>query len=104
MKYIKLYENILPLDGESKTGDYVICNDFSIPQTINTIGRIELRLNVNNYPYYIKFDDDFMDSLDGEELSYFQEGLRKMSKDEIIHFSQNREDLETIINSNRYNL
>lgn len=102
MKYIKLYESL----DKPQIGDYVICDDVTIPQIINTIGRIEKYYRYSNitYPYYIKFDDDFMDSLDSEELSYFENGLRKMSKNEIIHFSSNREDLETIINANRYNL
>ena len=123
MKYIKTFEN---LNGEPKIGDYVICKeDFSIFVDVdddvdflyflnNNIGQcvniIKTQLNYNNF--IIKYDNIppklkkyfTFDDKTGKKTIYKMTNCRRMSENEIFVFSPDKEYLETIIATNKYNL
>jgi len=103
----KIYESIN--DGEPEIGDYVICD----PDFRNLFNFINNNIGqIINYPsttdkYVIKYENvpesiySFFDvniSLSGHTYKrYFQ-------RDEIIYWSKNKEDLEHLIQSKKYNL
>jgi hypothetical protein len=97
MKYIKnfkLFENID--EGEPKKGDWVIIDtshlniypDHNENEYKDKIGKI-IRIR----KHYDEIDIDF----DGRKLHGF-------SLSKISHWSENREDLETLLDANKYNL
>jgi len=114
MKYFKRFEDI---KVEPKVGDYVVCEDKSVDfdKTYendaifdyflsSNIGVIkDIRTNESvAYPYIVNFE-------------FLPKNLKHMTNTgtgsdivfkrvEIIYFSENKEDLEHIINSNKYNL
>lgn len=103
----KLFEELN--EGEPKLGDYVICceqesgDDVFDNFLLQNIGQIIARNN-GNYDYGIKYND-----VPKEVLFYFgSQGkhklVRPMTKDEIIYWSENKEDLEPYIQSKKYNL
>jgi len=106
MKYLKKFENI----NEPKIGDYVICvnyenTDLKILDDFlsSNIGKIVRdKTNVEKFKYSIKFENipknlkGFTENGVGDEIIF--------RSDEIAHFSKNKEDLEHIIDANKYNL
>jgi len=103
MKHLKYFENI----EEPQVGDYVICEELSnlTPDICNfissNIGIIEYTKNDDGETsYYIKYENV------PEDIFFLtlRNNKRDMSREEIIHFSKNKEDLEYIINANKYNL
>jgi len=110
MKYIKTYEN---LTDEPKAGDYVMCEESSETDSVieindfikNNIGVIRsISQFIYDVPYIIEYDN-IPDSLRGIYLGFPEyNNNRRMSRDEIIHFSSNKEDLEPYIQANKYNL
>ena len=107
MKHIKIYENI---DNDPKIGDYVICNenlsyyDELVNFLSNNVGRIVLKnytiVNVC-FDYLVQYD-----YIPKELDIYFynSSNLRPINIDDIIKFSENKEDLEMYINAKKYNL
>ena len=113
MKHLKSFENN---NQEPEVGDYVICEDcVSLEEEFknfmcNNIGLI-VEINPNtNYPYTLYYENIPDNIIDGfscvlnNNYEYDYKCLRAMSREEIIHFSKNKEDLETILASNKYNL
>lgn len=99
MKYLKKYESI----DESKIGDYVICNDnnLEVGEFIkNNIGQI---INISyGIHYYIKYDN-----IPDDIKKYFNDSMpdvRMMFREEVIHFSENKEKLKLLVTANKYNL
>jgi hypothetical protein len=89
-----LYESI---NNKPRKGDYVIVT--FVKKIIPTIGKIEYVNNKYSFPYLVEFDDNF---------NYYEYGLDEnnivVELDEIVYWSKNKEDLEPIIQGNKYNL
>jgi len=110
----KIYEKIN--DHKLEVGDYVLCNDTVPSEDIrnfisNNIGVCVNDFNVENsndefkseyYEYTIQYKDI------PEKLKIWRwfsiGGERTMYGEEIIYWSKNREDLEEILMSKKYNL
>ena len=120
MKYLIIYENF---KKEPETGDYVICKEKSLIKDVdvcdfisNNIGRIFHYINNDeldeysvskDYRYIIKYDNvpaNINKYFRGMEGFKQPEKSRRMSRDEIIYWSKNREDLEAILDAKKYNL
>ena len=115
----KLFEEINV--GEPKVGDYVICEE--IPQSTpkfqyadvieflkNNIGKIKkISYNpdpnlegVERYSYIVAYNN-----IPLSLITYFLSGknnARRMFKDNIIYWSKDRDELETILLSKKYNV
>lgn len=103
MKYIKKFEDI----NEPEVGDYVICSEEHdglskklIDFTSNNIGQLIEIDGTQYYPFVVKYDDNVPLELEVN----FLHNTRGMMRAEIIHYSKNKEDLEMILNANKYNL
>ena len=129
MKYIKIYEEI---KIEPQVGDYVICVDKSdinlqrkkmfVEYLKIHIGKI-IKTNKSN-EILVQYDPipteyEILDYAFYTTLSSIVKGFKyntinteggqytniaTFGKEEIIHFSPNKEDLEPYINANKYNL
>ena len=112
MKYIKKFENL----NFPEVGEYVICeadkllfnnlNDFLLAH----VGQLIKIGNRNTMPYVIEFDvlyDDFPELKNYRATNYSDE-LKKLriefSRKEIIYISKDKEYLESILATNKYNL
>ena len=130
MKHLKTYEEILITDNGPQIGDYVICrdtekflNDFlstNIGQVIDDRvehntghGRLDVLKNkkyfVRNYPDYfiypIKYDNiPSYNSSDKLKKHFNNNNFRYMEKTDILFYSPNKEDCETFLAANKYNL
>lgn len=102
MKYLKQYEN----NRKIRKGDYVLikvlssaCAKDSINFIESNVGQIE---KFEEFHYQIKFDKyyDYTNSL-GNKCS--SKGYWA-TENEIIYSSKNKEELEIIISSKKYNL
>lgn len=123
MKYLKTYEGINfgnnSKIGDPKIGDYVICKEDDLYPNNKSINLLMKFLNENigqcinivNDLYYIEYNN--IPELIEEFFRFDKKtGLiekkvtncRCMRSGEIIYFSSDREDLETILNVNKYNL
>jgi hypothetical protein len=101
----KIFENID--EGEPEISDYVICDesDYSSDPKIkeyvkNHIGQF-IEINgqyprMSAYKYMIYYPDVDDSILNGNK--------REMSKEQIIRWSKNKEDLEQYIFAKKYNL
>ena len=104
----KIYEQLD--EGTPMYGDYVICleqesgDDEFDNFLLNCIGEI-VGYSEGSYDYIIKYND-----IPNQFLFYFGSNgtnyrlCRPMKKSEILHWSENKEDLEPFIQSNKYNL
>ena len=113
MKYLRTYELY---ETKPEVGDYVICEESKIPKIknfiSNNIGRIFYYIDTDvkkfsvckDFRYIVEYDNvpeyitDFFEDVWTEKQS------RRMSLDEIKHWSKNKEDLEVILNTKKYNL
>ena len=102
MKYIKTFENA---EKTPQLGDFVICKCLYGADRLNNF--LENRIGqcvgfgyLDNI-YKIRYEDvPFHINLD-----YFDfKNVRAMRRTEIIAFSSNKNDIEAIIQSNKYNL
>jgi len=111
MKHIKEYENLN--NNEPEEGDYVICKDIFISGyrmskklldlfLSNNIGRIE-RINININRYYIVYDN-IPEGCKNSFMTYHNFQVRDFFRKEIKYWSKDREDLEVILQANKYNL
>jgi hypothetical protein len=106
----KIFEKLN--DGNPKIGDYVLLNinwyyndkkfDYFLNNTIGQISKIEKENNKNYIPninnkYQILFDTT-------EKFKLLQHNRIKVYDKQIKYFSSNKEELEVILNSNKYNL
>jgi len=110
MKILKFNESFNI--GEPKLGDYAICiaanknykeddlNDF-ISENIGIIV-VEKYNNDRKYPYVIKYENlpsnliRYTNSDDNDTIPF--------KEDEIIYWSENKEELESIIESKKFNI
>ena len=114
MKYLKKFENIL--NNTPEIGDYVICKetDWFIGQGslnpliyiflnfINTnIGQI-VDIDYMGYDYMIKYEN--FPKIIQDYFHYKNETSRGMASYEIINHSKNKEELETILMSKKFNI
>jgi hypothetical protein len=106
MKHLKHFENI----NEPEVGDYAICENYVNSNLkilddflLTNIGLItNIHNRVKDYPYIIKFE-----KIPAELKTYTEDNMgteMMFQKEEIVHFSKNKEDLEYIISANKYNL
>ena len=97
LKHLRTFEIDKP-----QVGDYVLMNSVSNLQYVSEyilthIGRIT-EIYYNGKYVIVRYDaPPYLEA-------NFKKGLRQFDIDFILHFSKNKEDLETIINSNKYNL
>lgn len=103
MKYLKRYEEI---DRQPEAGDYVVCEDrFS--KTLNyylseNIGRILIKDHIAKGVFNIEYNDNMTYYIN---YQYFNlKNRRTFRRDEIIFFSENRQDCEAFLNSKKYNI
>ena len=112
MKYIKNFEKINI--NKPEIGDYVIAIDEDTHTDVknfinNNIGKIvniknHKRFGVLYHTKYTNVDDDIEEWFTKENNLDKKCGIRCFYLHEIIAFSKNIEDLDTILNANKYNL
>lgn len=110
MKYLKYFENDI---RNPQIGDYVLCDDVDAQGGIrefisNNIGKYIRPTNDDDlcdlrYKYMIQYDSP-PNNLGGFTSSKSQNDCRGMSRGEIIYFSPNKQELETILAAKKYNL
>jgi hypothetical protein len=113
MKYIKSFEIVN--QDKPKIGDYAIINipeiDADGPNKgkhfiNNNVGKIIKTTGYDN-KFLIKYNINF--NTCGFTKAHFQfledpNGQRYINKEYITHWSDNKEELENILNSNKFNL
>ena len=105
MRYLKTFETIKKLE-DARSGDFVICKEessFVDPELgnfiNNKIGIINhISYGINFYIYYENVPEKLKHRFNGIN------GTRLMKKHEIIMCSDNREELEYYLSTNKYNL
>jgi len=116
MKYLKKYEEV---SDNLQIGDYVICvctsfTDGKIKKFIDTnIGKYvryitNIKDVVDDFRYAIEYDNVPPELYRYSDIFSYESGIEniclRVSRNEIIEYSKNKEDLEAIINANKYNL
>jgi hypothetical protein len=104
MKHIKTYESLTE-DREPQVGDYVICQYYDVSDkdeeqdafVATHIGKIISIIDEETYPYNVKFIAINSEIETGTHK-------RRFRRREIKYYSPNIEDLELIMNANKYNL
>ena len=81
MKYLRTYES---LSKPPKVGDYVLI-DYKTLSNKNIIGQID---DISRNYYYIQFVDEYS----------------KYTLNDLEFWSDNKEDLEILVNAKRYNV
>lgn len=109
MKHLKSFENNTQIDPE--IGDYVICyeeidsriDDDGLAHFLsNNIGKI---VRINSLPS-IRYSVEY-ENIPTKLDTWFHDiklNCREMRESEIIHWTKNKKELETIITANKYNL
>jgi hypothetical protein len=101
MKYIKNFESVN--DGEPKVGDYVIVDrktELDVYYfTSNTIGYYEQIIYSNKMTYHIRFDN-----VPEEIENKFTYDCRNYSREDIKYWSRNKEEIEIILSTIKYNI
>ena len=98
----KTYESIN--EDEPELGDYVICKESHEHEIVvqnflsQNIGKI-VEMN-KGYKYIVKYKN-----IPNDTKKYFiYQGTRGMDRNEIKYWSKDKEELESILNANKYNL
>ena len=120
MKHIIIYESYQNKTESPQPGDYVICKEHTNFHTLkkfikNNIGQfIEYRTRENtnrtydhitpNYCYIIHYDNIPYNLSQHFEYANNLTNCRIMSLNEITHWSPNKQDLELIILSKKFNI
>lgn len=106
MKYIKLYEELNV--NEPKAGDWIICeeDDNEIRSFIdNNIGRI---ISKESYPqtgvfyYIVEYDNVPYDIM--SRFRFYPGNCRNMLREEIKYWSNDKSELESILQAKKYNI
>jgi len=104
LKNTKLHNND---DNDPRVGDYVIC-ECKIDDSCNTkdfikdkIGKIIRYYEGGNYPYNVTYDD-IPDNMWNNKFG--EQKVIVFKKFEVVNWSNNKEDLELIINTKKFNL
>ena len=109
MKYLRTYEKL----DEPQIGDYVVCmeelssdkDSLSVIKFLtNNVGQFIIKNDnsIFKFFYLIKFEN-VPKRLSGKFFDG-SKGCRRMSRDEILYFSKDKEDCEIFINAKKYNL
>lgn len=114
MKYIKTFEELNI--GLPEINDYVICEVGDVFDTYN-ISNLNLFLNNNigqivniNKSFdifqikYQNIPDDISNMFITTTTSKYNSNVRNMRRDNILYWSVNKEELETLLSVNKYNL
>lgn len=125
MRHIKEFEKVELKDGYPKIGDYVICVEDSNDTVFNAKLLIKFeseniglvvdyrdRNNINSefeyipskYNIFVQYDKIPDEVYDDFNYHKYIEYCRIFKKEEIIHSSKNKEELEHIIKAKKYNL
>jgi len=110
MRYLKTYEK--HYHNEPNEGDYVICkkedynNDFLNNFYQTTIGKIAFVQDSSpNRKYYnVIYEIPPNMKLYFKQYHQTKNTRQEFEIEEILHYSKNREYLETILDANKYNL
>lgn len=105
MKHVKTYEELNI--GKPEIGDYVICQDLEYEEEdgerdflLNIVGKIE---NIKKDPNHgLLYSVDLGESK--EALVIWGDTIQDFNIKEIKYWSKDRDDLETIVQANKYNL
>jgi len=111
MKHIKTFENI----KEPQVGDYVNCKEDNIYTSnkeslynfiYNNVGKIHIirDKNVTYRRYVVYYDnvpDDIKDRFDDRKNGLMS---RNYNDEEILFFSENKQEVEAYIQAKKYNL
>ena len=106
MKHLKIYEELN--NTKPKIGDYVICKDYLTEVynfVLNNIGQIiDIVSNYHGDQYVIKFEN-IPENIKNWFYNYNNDrNTRSYDENEILYFSNNKEDLEIILQTKKYNL
>lgn len=107
------YADIIPEEGEPKVGDYVICEinfgdsgyaNIKLQEFLtNTVGRIVAIKDNYTHNYYVKYDT-LPKKLKRHIQPGYTDNIITFRKRSIKYFSENREDLEAMLQAKKYNL
>lgn len=112
MKHIKSYEhNAQELKNKPQIGDYVIIylksfeeepdeKDYYIKTHLGIIVDIDPKSGKGYHPYEIKYEDNIWEI--GDNVT--PRDILCVNREEIQHWSKNKEYLEHIIKATKYNL
>lgn len=107
MKHLKTYESIVSanIDNEPQIGDYVLIKSPKSMSSTNLknfwathVGQIKKILKDQYGPGSSAYHVIYKDKYNGEHSRWV------FNRKEIIHFSKNKEDIEMLINAEKYNL
>jgi hypothetical protein len=115
MRYLKTYEAI---NDNLQIGDYVICKTDTGDEKIidfieNNVGQYVRYITnnkevVDNFRYVIEYENVSFELSNYSYTFSYERDIpnicMRVDRDEIIKYSKNKEELETIINANKYNL
>ena len=98
MKYLLNYNN-LTTEDEPQIGDYVICKELSNDPNLDYF----IKTNIGQYlkkqyisPYHVKYEN-IPNNINNR---FTKDGFRGFNRNEIIAFSPNKEQLESILKYN----
>ena len=116
-KSLYMFGNIVdPWEPKSKykpkVGNYVICEEGMIGGNPNNVSRPYIELNnflINNIGKIIKNEDNPLikvkyENIPSELNHHFHNNTIKTCRDDIIYWSKNKEELETILTLKKYNI
>lgn len=110
MKYLKMFEKVYQKQPSPKVGDYVIIdyNEYQITNNIinSKIGHITKKFD-EKYDIYIELNDNELKIMKNWHTLWNFKGnifLLTIYKNNIIYWSDNKEELEVILQSNKYNI
>ena len=103
MKYIKKFESL----DEPKIGDYVACEEeLGINELCdfinNTVGKI-FKIENSYYNYAVKFDN-IPQNLNEFFTDFGYKDCRGFNSNEILFWSENKEDVEEYLMTKKYNI
>ena len=104
MKYLKRFETLYE---NTKLGYYVLCEDEESVKDKNDVktfinNNVGTIIGINKYSQYMYIVE--YENIPDEIEKFFDEGSRNMKAGEIIYWSDDKSELETYINSKKYNL
>jgi hypothetical protein len=103
MKYLKKFETLYE---NPKIGHYVLCKEeynkryaAVKPFIDSNIGIITQIDNSGIYQYIVKYEN-----IPDELYEFFDDGTRNMKALEIVYWTDDKSELESYLNSKKYNL
>jgi len=105
MKYIKEFEKLMSDKKDfPMVGEYILSNDyvgaFKSRTFVNSHIGICIEFNRGDkYPFVVQYEN-----IPEDTEKYFNKGTTTFSRKEILCWSDNIEDLETILQSRKFNI